>query len=219
MKKGYTEIIFIWDKSGSMQSVYEDALGGFNNFIEDQKEDNDDTRVTLVLFDNQIENKFDSNPIEDIHTFTKKDYLLGGNTALLDAIGFTMKKVGKRFTELKENERPENVIMVIQTDGMENASCTFTNKQIKEMIKHQEEVYNWKVIYLGANLNAFDSGNDIGLHVNRMMDYSNYSTNDAFMATSMSIKDAKKGMQMEQMNTYLEKQEIKSSTSKGKKLS
>lgn len=214
MKKGYTEIVFIWDKSGSMQSVYEDALGGFNNFIQDQKEDNDDTRVTLVLFDDQIENKFDSNPIQDIHTFTKKDYLLGGNTALLDAIGFTMKKASKRFTELQDNERPENVIMVIQTDGMENASRTFTNKQIKEMIKHKEEVCNWKVIYLGANLNAFDSSNDIGLHVNSMMNYSNYNTKDAFMATSMSIKDVKKGMQMEQMNMYLEKQEMKSSTLK-----
>lgn len=207
MKEGYTEIIFIWDKSGSMQSVYEDALGGFNNFIEDQKDDNDDTRVTLVLFDNQIENKFDSKPIQDILAFTKRDYKLGGTTALLDAIGFTMNRVGNAFNELEENQRPQNVIMVIQTDGMENASKEFSNEKIKEMIKHQKEVYKWTIIYLGACLDAFSSQNDIGIRPNSMMDYSNYSTNDAFMATSMSIKDAKKGMIMKSMSSYLEKQD------------
>jgi len=203
MKAGYTEIAFIWDKSGSMCYMYADALGGFNSFVQDQKKDNDDTRLTLIQFDHEVDEVFTSKPISEIKEFTNEDYKLRGSTALLDAVGSTINRLGKRLSDMDETERPENVIVVIQTDGEENSSREFTNTQIQDMIKHQEEKYNWDIVYLGANASAFSSNNNIGIAAHKLADYSNSTTTAAYSATSARIKDIKAGLDLRAMASYL----------------
>ncbi len=114
--------------------------------------------------------------MKDVEDITDKTYIANGNsTALLDAIGIAITETGKRLKEMNEKDRPAKVIMVIQTDGLENASREFTYAQVTEMIKHQEEKYNWKIVFLGASLDAANQGASIGVKAMNMMHYSQTS--------------------------------------------
>jgi uncharacterized protein YegL len=164
MKTNLTEIIFLLDRSGSMAGLERDTIGGFNSFIERQNKLEGDTVVTTVLFDDKYEIICDGVPAEDA-MLTSDNYFVRGTTALLDAIGKTIVDVGFRLAKTKEDERPSNVIFVITTDGMENASVEFSYKKIKELIKHQQERYNWEFIFLGANIDAEIEADNIGINV------------------------------------------------------
>lgn len=163
MKKGLSEIACIIDSSGSMQSMRDDAIGGFNAFLEGQKEVDGEARMSLVTFANQYNMVIDSVELNEVPELTTESYRPSGGTALLDAIGITIDKIGKRLRDLDESERPESVIIAIMTDGGENASQEYTAPdQIKKMIEHQENKYNWKFLYLAANQDAFAVGSTFG---------------------------------------------------------
>jgi uncharacterized protein YegL len=164
MKTNLTEIIFLLDRSGSMAGLEKDTIGGFNSFIERQSNLEGDTVVTTVLFDDKYEIVSEGIPAE-LARLTNANYFVRGSTALLDAIGKTIVDVGFRLAKTKEDERPSNVIFVITTDGMENASREFSYKKIKELIKHQQERYNWEFIFLGANIDAETEADSIGIDV------------------------------------------------------
>ena len=147
---------------GGLQS---DTIGGFNAFIEKQRQLKGETIVTAVLFDDRYEilwNGIDVNKIK----LTDKEYYVRGSTALLDAVGKTILDVGYRLSQASEEQKPGKVIFVITTDGMENASHEFTYKKIKEIIKHQKEKYNWEFIFLGANIDARKEADNIGIDMN-----------------------------------------------------
>ena len=163
MKKGLTEIIFILDRSGSMSRLTKDTIGGYNSYIENQKKENGEALITTVLFDNEYEILHNGVNIKDIEPLTDKEYLTRGTTALLDAIGKTISDVGARLSNTPEDERPEKVIMIIITDGQENASIEYSKKQIKEMIEEQTNKYSWQFIFLGANIDAVSEAESIGI--------------------------------------------------------
>lgn len=163
MKQGLTEMIFILDKSGSMDHLTEDTIGGFNSMIKQQKQEEGEAYVTTVLFSSYHTTLHNHVNINDIQPITEKDYYAMGTTALLDAVGDTIHSVGKRLSETPEEERPEKVIFVITTDGMENASQEFTKSQVKEMIEHQQEKYSWTFMFLGANIDAVSEGSSLGI--------------------------------------------------------
>ncbi|MFN7249690.1 MAG: vWA domain-containing protein [Anaerobacillus sp.] len=164
MKTNLTEIIFLLDRSGSMAGLERDTIGGFNSFIERQTKLEGDTVVTTVLFDDKYEIICDGVPAEDAR-LTSDNYFVRGTTALLDAIGKTIVDVGLRLVKTKEDERPSNVIFVITTDGMENASRKFSYEKVEEMIRHQKERYNWEFIFLGANIDSKTEADSIGIDV------------------------------------------------------
>jgi uncharacterized protein YegL len=170
-KVGLTEIICIIDKSGSMQSIAEDAIGGFNSFLAQQKAFKGEASFTLVLFDTAYNKLYDGVDIQSVIPLTMKVYLPNGCTALLDAIGKTVDAVGKRLSETSEEKRPEKVIVVILTDGLENSSTDYTKEQINKMITHQREVYKWEFLYLAANQDAFQEGSKYGVSVNQTSNY------------------------------------------------
>ena len=157
-----TEIIFVIDKSGSMGNLVGDTIGGFNGFIESQKALDGKATLTTVLFDTTWKTLHDGIDIHEIKPMTTADYSAYGGTAMLDAIGETINRVQDRHDELGE-EKPDNVLFVITTDGEENSSRKFNKSQIEKMIKHQTNGHNWKFMFLGANMDAVKEANNIGI--------------------------------------------------------
>lgn len=164
MKKNLTEMVFILDRSGSMYSLTEDTIGGFNSMIDSQKKETGEAYVTTALFDDQYELLHDHVNIKEIKPITNAEYYARGNTALLDAIGKTINSIGSRLSATPEDERPDKVIFVITTDGMENASFEFDKKTVKEMIEHQQNKYSWVFMFLGTNMDAVSEAASYGIN-------------------------------------------------------
>ena len=161
MKEGYTDITIILDRSGSMASVAEDTVGGFNTLIEGRKSDEGETKVSLVQFDNEYEQVFSALSPDEV---PKLKFQPRGSTALHDAIGRTVLDVGNRLREMDEWERPSKVLIVIITDGYENSSLEFDAQKVKDMITHQQDVYSWDFMFVGANQDAITSAESFGIH-------------------------------------------------------
>lgn len=150
-----TEIICVIDRSGSMSAIRHDAIGGFNTFLEQQKKAEGKCNLTYVQFDDEIDVRYDGTRISDIPTLTEETYVPRGMTALLDAVGTTINKVGVRLASTEEEKRPGKVVFVILTDGNENASREFNHKRISDMIKEQRDKYQWEFVFLAANQDAW----------------------------------------------------------------
>ena len=191
MKKNLTELICILDMSGSMNSLVDDTIGGYNSLIEKQKKEEGEAYVTTVLFDDRYIMFQDHINIQDINPLTTADYRPMGMTALLDAIGRTVNSVGARLNETPEEERPEKVIVTITTDGMENASKEFTKTQIKEMIEHQQSKYSWVFMFLGANMDAVSEASSLGINTDFARTYTanEWGTESVYSSLSNSISN------------------------------
>jgi hypothetical protein len=138
MKKGFTDITFIVDRSGSMSSVATDTIGGFNSYVKKQRETNvGECRMSFNQFDEIFEEVYQNLDIKEVKDLDDKTFVPRGWTALLDAVGNTIENKGKYYNDLPEHERPEKVLIVILTDGEENASKKYSYNQIQEMVKHQ----------------------------------------------------------------------------------
>jgi uncharacterized protein YegL len=163
MRKGHTELICILDRSGSMHSIKEDAIGGFNSFLESQRNVPGTASVTLVLFDDVYEKIYNNVDLSVVNNLTEETFQPRGTTALLDAIGKTINSVGERLNNTAENDRPEKVMICILTDGYENCSHEFTKERISEMISHQRNVYSWEFAFLAANQDAFTTADSLNI--------------------------------------------------------
>ena len=171
MKNNITEIVFILDRSGSMSGFETDTIGGFNATIEKQKEQDGKVYVSTVLFDNISEVIHDRIDINEIKRMTRRDYQVGGCTALLDAIGGAIHHIGNIHKYARQEDIPEHTIFIITTDGMENASHRYSKDRIKEMIKRQTEKYGWEFIFLAANIDAVETAENIGIRKERAANY------------------------------------------------
>lgn len=171
MKKDKTELAFILDKSGSMSGLETDTIGGFNALLTKQKAIDGECHITTVLFDNNYELLHDRLDIKAVSLITEKEYQVGGTTALLDAIGITINKIGNVQKNTAEDFRAEKVMFVIITDGQENASNSYTVEKIREMIENQKTKYGWEFIFLGANIDAVQTAGNFGISADRAMDY------------------------------------------------
>lgn len=167
MKQGLTELVFVLDRSGSMRGLAQDAIGGFNGLIEKQRAEAGEARVTAVLFDDAYEMIYNNVDINEVPPLTDEVYYPRGVTALLDAVGKTIDSVGERLAATPEAERPEKVVFVITTDGLENASCSYTVDRVKEMIEHQKNKYSWEFLFYGAGIDAVRSAGAIGIAEDR----------------------------------------------------
>lgn len=160
MKAEKTEATFIIDRSGSMSPKIEQVVSGFNAFIKEQKELAGECFITFTQFDDVYEVVYENKNVTDVELMTQADFEPRGMTALYDAIGKTINVLGERYREMEELDRPDNVVLGIITDGGENASQEFTKNRIKEMIEHQEEKYNWNIIFLSEDLEASEDSKD-----------------------------------------------------------
>ena len=171
MKKGLTELVFILDKSGSMGGLESDTIGGYNSMLEKQKAVEGECHITTVLFDNNYELLHDRIDIKAVSPITEKEYSVGGSTALLDAIGMTINKIGNAQKHTADDYRAEKVMFVIITDGEENSSREYSTEKVKAQIERQKEKYGWEFIFLGANIDAVETANRFGIGADRAQNY------------------------------------------------
>lgn len=172
MKNNLTELVFIIDRSGSMEGFERDTIGGFNSMIERQRSEEGEVLVSTVLFDNFSKVIHDRVPIAQVAPMTERDYFVGGGTALLDAIGGAIHHIGNVHKYARREDVPEHTVFVITTDGMENASRTYSSTRVKEMIKRQTEKYGWEFIFVAANIDAVETAEHIGIRRERAANYS-----------------------------------------------
>lgn len=170
MKKDLSQIIIVLDRSGSMASVQDATISGFNEFINRQRHLPGEAMVMAVKFDDQYEPLYDG-PLAEIPPLDRNSFVPRGMTALHDAIGRTIDEAGRRLAAMPEHERPEKIIFMILTDGLENASKEFTREKIADMVRHQREKYSWEFIFLGANQDAVLVGSGFNIPQHATMTY------------------------------------------------
>lgn len=170
-KTNTTELVFILDKSGSMSGLESDTIGGYNAMLKKQQKEKGEAIVTTVLFDDNYELLHDRINIKGIAPMTEKEYFVEGCTALLDAIGKTIHKIGNAQKHTSPEHRANKVMFVITTDGLENASREYTYEKIKEMIENQKAKYSWEFIFLGANIDAIATAKRFGISADRAVNY------------------------------------------------
>lgn len=159
------EIVMIVDKSGSMQSLRNDIVGGFNAFVDEQKQLPGEAVLTLVQFDTDSTTTIDRKPLQSIGALTVENYLPGGSTALLDA-------VGKAVTALRDRTaKDDKAIVCIMTDGQENASSEFKKAAIKALIESMQSERGWQFAFVGANQDSFAEAGSLGVSSSTTMDW------------------------------------------------
>lgn len=171
MKKGLTELVFIIDNSGSMHGLERDTIGGFNSMLEKQKKEKGEVLVSTVIFNSESKVLHDRVSIEKINPMTERDYQTYGSTALIDAIGGSVRHIGNVHKYIRNEDVPENTVFVITTDGMENASHKFSSDEVKKMVERQKEKYGWEFIFLGANIDSVETAKSFGISPDRAVDY------------------------------------------------
>jgi hypothetical protein len=197
-RNAFTHISVILDRTGSMEEIRDDTIGGFNAFLKEQKKQKGKATLTLVQFDSQ-------DPYEVIHRFkaigkvpelTRGTYVPRASTPLLDALGRGINDLGKGLAKLKGNEKPGKVIFAVVTDGLENASREFTKKQVMKMIREKKENDGWQFVFLSADLDAVDEARDLGVSIDASLAYEKNAkgTMDAWNSLSKNAADFRGGL-------------------------
>ena len=171
MKNNITELVFILDRSGSMAGLESDTIGGFNSMIEKQKKEDTPCYVSTILFNGESEVIHDRENLGEIQPMTDRDYVVGGCTALIDAIGGAIHHIGNIHKYARPEDVPEHTMFVITTDGQENASHRYTSEQVKKMIELRREKYGWEFLFIGANIDSVETAARYGIDKDRAVNY------------------------------------------------
>lgn len=184
------DLIFIMDRSGSMMGSEKDTIGGFNSFIQKEIKKELDIKVTTVLFDDKYEMLYKRKPIQEVEQLTDKEYWVRGTTALLDAIGKTINSLDKEINN--------KTLVVIMTDGYENASHEYSKQQISNLIKN----HSWEFIYIGADIDSYSEASTFGIKKSRIANYdkSARGVEDAYDAVDCSVDCMRRDVSLDDAN-------------------
>jgi Mg-chelatase subunit ChlD len=187
-----TQIIFVLDSSGSMSSIEDDTKGGFNTFLRDQQDESGTATVTLYEFNTNVELVYEGYPIEDAPQLEDENYTPGGRTALHDAIYRAVTEVAERVSEVEAAEKPDNVIVVVLTDGKENASETH-QERVREQVELRRAEHDWEFLFIGANQDAALTAERMGIDAGRSLDmaHSGEGAQAAYESTSEQVREAR----------------------------
>ena len=186
--KDATHIAVLLDRSGSMGDIKDDAIGGFNCFLKEQKAAGANATLTLVQFDTESTDVVhESMPILEVPDLNHQTFQPRGGTPLLDALGQTIDSTGRALAAIPEANRPNKVVFVVITDGQENSSHQHTKASVKEKIDHQSDQYNWQFVFLGANQNAFDEAGAVGIAMPNAANFAPARMQVAFAATAANV--------------------------------
>lgn len=166
-----TELIFILDQSSSMQGLVHETLEGYNSLLASQQQLDSPCRLTTVLFADQPGIVHDRVDILQAKPMTAWDYQPRGYTALLDALGMSINRIGYLQKYSPQHQRAGKVMVAIITDGQENASRHYRLPQIRRMIEHQRQRFGWEFIFLGANMDAMHEAASYGIQPEHASDY------------------------------------------------
>jgi hypothetical protein len=174
-----------------MNSIIDEARDGFNKFIDDQKELDDDASLTVATFssggaNNGYELLYDDVPIQNVEHLTHNDWNGNGMTALYDAIGKAITDVSAAHKKMKKADRPDKVLVAIVTDGHENASREFNQSSIRTLISKQEK-QDWQFVYLAADQDATVASSAIGVSRGSTISYTNTMAGNAVVFDTLSI--------------------------------
>lgn len=203
MNTDLTDITLVLDRSGSMSTVREDTIGGFNTFLSDQKAVPGRADMTLVQFNEDYEVLYEGKPLHEAPLLTPETFVPGGGTALLDAVGRAMNAAGVRLAAQPEEARAGKVLFVVMTDGEENSSTEFTSKQVFDMVTHQREKYGWQVVFIGANQDAIAAGAGYGIPQTNALNYNATSAGTRAASASLSAATSRyRGMTAPQSDDF-----------------
>ena len=187
-----THLYFLLDRSGSMNSIVEDTVGGFDAFIAEQRRFTEgapgECQVTLAQFDDAYEEVYADRPIADVPSLVLQPR---GTTALLDSVARIVVDAGKRLADLPEDQRPGTVIVGIMTDGLENASREWSHAQVKQLIETQTRDFQWQFLYLGADQDAVEVGMSIGVSAGHSVTYGRGKVKQAMAATAANVSSSR----------------------------
>ena len=170
MNNNLTEIAVVVDRSGSMESIWSDTLGGLKQFVADQQKLEGEANLTLNIFDNEFLPLVTRAAVKTVD-LEKFQFGPRGNTALYDAIGRTVTTLGEQIAASKEEARPGKVLVAIFTDGAENASTEYNRKRVFDLIRRKEEKDGWAFLFMAAGKDAMVEGEHLGIHANQRVMY------------------------------------------------
>ncbi len=170
MKNNITEVVFILDASGSMHDLTDDTIGGFNSMLAKQREKDAKVYVSTVTFNTVSKVIHDRVDIKEVRDMTKRDYVAGGCTALLDAMGDAIHHISNIHKYSRPEDVPENTLFIITTDGLENSSRKYTSSEVKKMVEAKKEI-GWDFIFMGANIDAVETAASYGIDRDMAVDY------------------------------------------------
>lgn len=177
MKENFVHVCFVIDESGSMGGTEADVIGGFKTVIDEQKAvENGTCSVSFYKFADNVHEIYKGKDVNDVEYLDGK-YRPGGCTALFDAVGTAIDKIGEWLDGMKEEDKPEKNIIVIMTDGGENSSHEYSASKVKDMIKHQEDKYNWTFVYMGSDLTNAQDANSLGFGTRLFASKADYMQN------------------------------------------
>lgn len=196
MNDKLTEVVFIIDESGSMCDLKQDTIGGFNSTIDKQRKVEGECLVSTVLFNSESRILNDRVDIKEVKKMSDDDYCPGGSTALIDALGDAIKHISMVHRYIRKEDVPAKTLFIITTDGMENASCKYSSKEVKQLIEKQKE-RGWEFIFLAANIDATETARDYGIDSDNCVNYVNDKVGTAIKFACMeeaitSIRKSKK---------------------------
>ncbi len=204
-KENLTDITIVLDRSGSMSDIKDDTIGGFNQFLGDQKKVDGEALFTLAQFDDEYEVVHNAINIQDAPDLNERTFVPRSMTRLFDAIGKTIVTTGQRLDEMKEEDRPSKVIFVILTDGKENDSREYSDKAgIFNMITHQQEKYNWEFVFLGAKQDAIAVGVGLGIKASSSIQFgkTGEGTKKAFASVSKGMTQYRSAVAGQSLNYF-----------------
>ena len=210
MKKGLTELVMILDRSGSMQGLEADTIGGFNSMIEKQKKEEGGAFVSVVLFDDETEVLYDRVDVQKVEPMTDRQYYVRGCTALLDAVGGAIKHIINVHKYARQEDVPEKTLFIITTDGMENASRRYRYDEVRRMIEKQKEQYHWEFLFLGANIDAAKEAARFGIPKSRAVNYENDSvgTRLNYKVLSETVSCVRSAGSARELSALLDREEM-----------
>jgi len=190
MKNDYTHISIILDRTGSMQCIRDDTIGGFNSFLRDQKSQPGTATITLVQFDSQdpYEVIHHFKPIQTVQELGRRTYVPRASTPLLDALGRGINDLEKSIEEIVDDERPLRIVFVVITDGQENASREFRRDQVVKMIREKTDTDKWQFVFLSADLDAIDDAMSYGFTPDAALAFQKTTVGTAVAFASLSSK-------------------------------
>ena len=177
MKSNYVHVTFVIDESGSMTGTEADVIGGFKKVVDEQRENKEGScSVSYYKFNGKVDEVYVGKNVEDVEYIDDK-YNPNGMTALFDGVGVAIDNTGKWLSDMNEEDRPEKVLVVVMTDGGENSSVEYSAARVREMIKEQEDKYNWSFVYMGSDLTDAQDANSLGISTRAFAKKSSYIEN------------------------------------------